>query len=820
MNPMTRERHGGVSRWAALVGGCFALRVSAAAMAQSIDPGGMPLSGDAGVVDGSASTAPATAPRVEVPGPARAASLAPAPAPASRAGATATTSTSSPSALRFVSPAPELVPSSGAPEAPSVLESIVVTAERRQSNLQNTPIAISAFSPGVLQERAIGSIRDLAGQVPNLSIARANISYTTQTYSLRGVGETDPIQEPVVAIYVDDVYQPRQLGSMLDFNDVERVEVLRGPQGTLYGRNSSAGALRVITVDPGNDLRTESSVSAGTFRAVRALTSVRGPLLRDRLAASFSFLHSARDGITFDPTLDRDVNRIAVDSARAKLRFTPTDRLDVLWTVTGTIDRSDSRSYVPATQPNVTGSCAPAAAWQCPGFATNRSYSEVNPYQHLDQASSSLRAIYNISDALELKLISAGGGFNLNPVYYDNDGVAALVQKNLIHYDDAYFTQEAQLNGKFQRLSFTSGAFYLRERFFVNRDGYSRRNTMATDPAVDPQNYAFLRAHNITVTDSLAVFGEANVELASFVTLTGGLRETLERKSFGFHNAVLDAGGGFVAPSIRGHASESWSALTPKVSLAFHWPPTALVYGTYSRGFKSGGFDNRATNLMLAERPFNPEFVNSYEVGIKSELLEHRLRANAAGFYNDYRDLQVSYTDPAYPGNSIRGNAGKAHSAGVELEAGARLSSAFSLQGSGGYLYAVYDTYKNAGGMGVNADGHPLINAPRWNFSGGATYVVPVDVPGTVRFAADVEYASAAYSSALARPQDQYPGQTFVNGTLSWTSPGERVVAVLASRNLLDSQKPVSASYTPSTGVLFYNFPDPRTVLFTLKYRL
>jgi iron complex outermembrane receptor protein len=373
------------------------------------------------------------------------------------------------------------------PETTGVLESVVVTAERRATNLQNTPIAITAFSPGVLQDRGIGSIRDLAGQVPNLSVARANISYTTQTYSLRGVGETDPIQEPVLAIYVDDVYQPRQIGSMLDFNDIERVEVLRGPQGTLYGRNSSAGALRIITADPGNQLRTEDSLTFGNFRAVKALASVRTPIIADRLAASLSFLHNQRDGITFDPTQSRDMNRIDVDAARAKLHFTPDDRWDLLLTVNGMVDRSDTRSYVPAAQPGVTGSCAPLPAWRCPGFATNRSYSEVPPYQHLDQLSGSLRTLYSITNELELKLITAGGGFNLNPVYYDNDGVAALIQKNLIHYDDGYFTQEVQLNGKYELVSFTSGLFYLRERFFVNGDGTPiPRSTPRTTPSCGP----------------------------------------------------------------------------------------------------------------------------------------------------------------------------------------------------------------------------------------------------------------------------------------------------------------------------------------------
>jgi iron complex outermembrane receptor protein len=724
----------------------------------------------------------------------------------------ASTQTAAPPAVLAV-PAPPDPGGEPAPQpaAPLVkddeLGTIVVTAQRRETNLQNTPIAISVFGPELLESRGVTSIRDLAGQVPNLYISRANISYTTQTYSLRGIGETDPIQEPVVAVYVDDVYQPRQLASMFDFNDIERVEVLRGPQGTLYGRNSSAGALRVITTDPGDELHALGSLTYGELNHTRAIASVSGPLLKRRLWAGVAFLRNRRDGTAWDPTLRRDVNRIDLDAARLKLRWTPSERWDIQATLNGMIDRSDTRSYIPANQLNSAD-------------ARRISYSEVQPYQHLDQGSSSLRAIFRANEHLELKSISSAGGFDLNPVFYDNDGEAALIQKNLIHYEDGYFTQELQLNGRYAAISFSSGLFYLHERFFVERDGYSRRNGMLTDPALNPENYAFFRAHNVTTTNSIAAFGEASLKLTEWVTLTVGLRETIEAKNFDFDNKTLDLQGNVTAQSILGEADEDWSALTPKLSAAFQWLPTLLQYFTYSRGFKSGGFDNRATLLELAQRPFDPEYVDSFETGIKTDLLGHHLRLNLAAFYNDYRDLQVAYVDPAYPGNSIRGNAGKAHSAGVEYEASARLPVGLSLQASGGYLYAVYDSYKNAGGADVNADGHRLINSPRWSFSEGATYELPLELPGDLRVGADVEWASASYTSALMRRADRIPPQLFLNAALSWLSGDGHTTVTLSSRNLLDTQKPVSTTFNPGTGVHYYNFPDPRLVLATVKYEL
>jgi iron complex outermembrane receptor protein len=689
--------------------------------------------------------------------------------------------------------------------APAV-EQVVVTAERRVTDLQKTAIAISAFNEKLLADRKIDNIRDLSGQIPNFSISRVTISHTTQTYALRGVGEADPIQEPVLAVYVDDVYIPRQIGSMVEFNDLERVEVLRGPQGTLYGRNSSAGALRVITRDPGDAFRAKAEVGLGNYGAVDVRALVEGPLVEGKLSGSLSYIHHSRDGVTFDPTLNHDVNRIDLDAYRAKLRWTPTDRLDVLLTVNALRDRSDTRSYIPVRQPGL--------------FRNDRSYSEVEPTQDLDQISGALRVQYELNDNLKLKSVTSYGGFNLSPVAYDNDGEAALIQKNLIHYNDQYVTQEVQLNGDYGKLTFTSGLFYLHERFFVQRDGYSRRNAIPADPVTTPGSYGFARAHNITNTDAYAIFGEATYALSDRLSLTGGLRWTNEEKEFTFDNKVLNLQGQVTGQSIAGQADKIFSAVTPKLSAQFQWTPDVLQYVTWSRGFKSGGFDNRATRLDLATRPFAPEKVDTYETGLKTQLFDNRARVNLAVFYNDYKDLQVSYSDPAYPGNSVRGNAGKAHTYGVELESDVRATERLSLQASVGYLFAVYDKYKNAGGLGVDADGHRLLNSPRWSVSAGVTYDVPIEIPGEIRVGLNAQYQTETYFSALQRPQDQAPAQTFLNGTVTWQSPDPRWAVQLSGRNLLNSDEPVSSTYTPSTGVYYKNFPDPRTFLVTLKYAL
>ena len=383
---------------------------------------------------------------------------------------------------------------------------------------------------------------------------------------------------------------------------------------------------------------------------------------------------------------------------------------------------------------------------------------------------------------------------------------------NLIHYNDKFVSQEVQLNGEFGDVSFTSGLFYLHERFFVERDGFSRTGTVATAPV------SRLRAHNITYTDAYAVFGEGTWKATDIFSLTAGVRGTIEKKRFVFDNKVIDNNRNVVSQSIAGEADKTWHAITPKLSLQAQWTPNLLQYLTWSRGFKSGGFDNRATRLDLATLPYDPEKVTTYEGGLKATLFGSALRSNLAVFYNDYKDLQVSFYDPAYVG-SRRGNAGKAHSWGVELENELRLSDRFSVQASGGYLKAIYDDYKGAGGAGVNADGNPLINAPKYSLSGGATYDLPLGDSGSrLRLSANAQYQSGFYANALARPQDHVPGQTFVNGSVNWVLPDERFQVGVQARNILGADKPVGSTYTPSTGVYYKNFPDPATILFNVRF--
>ena len=695
--------------------------------------------------------------------------------------------------------APAEAPVQLALAATQPLDDIIVTAERRETSLQRTPIAISAFGADTLAERKIDSIRDLAGQIPNLRIPRATIGYTTQLFSLRGVGETDPIQEPTLSVYVDDVYYPRQIGSMLDFNDVQRIEVLRGPQGTLYGRNTSAGALRVITRDPGNATEAAADIGYGSYDALKVRALLSGALAQDKLYASIAFTHYARDGTHWDPTLDEHVNGIDVNAVRAKLRWTPTETTDVQLTGDYLRDRSDTRSYTPKVQPGG-------------GYDAFVSYSEVEPMNRLDQAGASLRIKQELSQALELKSITAYRGFN-QPVDYENDGTAELAQKNLIHYRDRYLTQELQLNGNLGRLTFTLGGFYFHERFNVARDGFTRLGPLVTSPVNKIGDV------NATITDSYAIFGQATYALTDALKITAGLRGTWEKKRFDFTSNTINDARQVVAVRFTGTSDKSWNAVTPKVAIDYQFSPRILGYLSYTQGFKAGGFDNRASRLEDASRAFDPEKVRSYEGGLKTELLGRHLRANFAGFYNDYRNLQVSSYVPGLA-RTVRTNAASAETYGAEVELSASLTDRLNLQGSAGWLVARYKSFVGVAGAGTDASGNRLVNAPRRTLSGAANWTLPLPTPGTTRLGVDAQYTSAIYSNALNRPQDRIRGSAFVNALLSWTSDDEHWGASVSVKNIFETKTPQAVTYTPSTGIWYFVTGDPRTALLTLSYKL
>ncbi|MDE1164825.1 MAG: TonB-dependent receptor [Pseudomonas sp.] len=679
----------------------------------------------------------------------------------------------------------------------AALPTVTVTAEHKSEDLQKTPLAISAFDETALDNKQITSIRGLSGQVPNLTLSRQSISYSAQTYGIRGIGETDPIQESAVAVYADDLYIPRAISSMLDFNDVERVEVLRGPQGTLYGRNSSAGAIRVITRDPTQETRGFFELQGGNYNAENGRLLISGPLIDNTLFGSFSAIRLTRDGTVSDPTRHSNVNNIDIQSYRAKLRFKPDDSpWDVQLTLASTFDRGDTTSYTPF---DANGH-----------YDKFKSYSSLNPKNKLDQGSGVLRAIYSFNDNLSFKSVTAYSAFH-QPVNYDNSGQAALIQQNLILYKQNYATQDFQLNGDYDKFSFTTGVFLYREKFDADRDNLTY--SIARNRVVGQGQYS------TTNTESYALYGQGSYHLTPQLSLIAGLRFTREHKNFDFTNYGITTDRQITGVNFTAQASKSWQSTSPKVGFEYAWTPHLNQYAYVAKGFKAGGYDNRAPTQAAAEQAFSPEDVTTYETGLKGDFFDQRVRANVALFYNDYQDLQTNAYDPAL-GVNLRTNVGKAHTYGVELETITALTQALQLTANAGFLQSRYDDFQNAAGAGVDADGKHLVYSPKWNASVGLNYTIAVNLPGTWLAGTDAQFQTKSYANALNDDIQEIPQQTFWNANTRYLSADGHWTTTLAVKNLLDRAYPQSVGYIPSSGQQYYSINDPRTVTLSVRYDL
>ncbi|MEE3622612.1 TonB-dependent receptor [Nitrospirillum sp. BR 11752] len=714
-----------------------------------------------------------------------------------------------------VPPAPASV-TEAAPdlEASGGIADIVVTAEKRQTRLQETPIALTAYTADTLQDQHISTVRDLAGLVPGLTVPRGGITPTTQLFFLRGIGETDPIFDPAIAQYVDDVYIPRSIAASPLLAELERVEVLRGPQGTLYGRNTSAGAIRYITRDPNDEVRLSVDAGVGTWGAFESHGYVSGPLIANKLYASLAYGHEQHDGYTHDPTINKDVNDLNVDSARAKLKLQATEDLDIQLTLDAKRDRSTTAYYTPKNQPGG-------------GFDPSLSFAEPQPQNNSNSGGAALRITQALGDKFTLKSVTAYRLFGQAPVTYDNDGEAAVKQVNFIRYYENELTQEFQANGSWGPLDFTSGLFYLHENFSSDRNGFSYPS-LANPPQDQVGN---------TKTDSYAAYGQGDYHVTDKLTGTVGLRYTIESRDFTYRQfddtltgtRITDASGNPIVPAtatnkagaFQTKSDATWYSLTPKFAASYQWTPDLLTYASYSKGFKAGGFDNRASALINAQLPYQPEKVETYEVGVKSQWWERRLLVNLALYYNDYTNLQATATDPATL-RSRRLNAASAYTEGFELETTIQPFEGLRWDNSASYTLALYDQFPNYAGIGTSASGNRLPYAPRWTFRTAPTYTLPLAVPGQAQVGVDAQFQTLSYADVANSWQVTIPAQWNVNLFAKYTTEDERWTFSATVRNLSDRRLPQGGSYSASAAGTVWTFVEspPRTVFFKVGYKL
>ena len=750
------------------------------------------------------------------------------------------------SALLFI---PSVAAHADAPAAapePTADGDVVVTATRQATSLQKTPVAVAVFGSQQISQQNIVTARDLAGQTPGVTIPRSGITPLTQIFYVRGIGNSDPIFDPNIAQYVDDVYLPRAINGMTDLTDIERVEVLRGPQGTLFGENADAGAIRYITKIPTEQAQANFDLGYGNYNTVNGHAFVAGALLPG-LLGSLAVAHDQHDGYTRDPTIHQHVNNQQTTGARAKLLATPAPDLTLLLTADGTIDRSNSYYYIPK-QPIVGGTLKNPIYG---AFDPRVSLASQKPKNHSWSAGVSLKTSYDLNPVLTFNAITAYRGFAQDPVNYNNDGQPLVpysstvpqlvsISDNYIVYKEHEITQEFQLQGKWDRFDFTSGLYYLYENFRSNRIGYVVSPAAATPLPAYPEDQI-----GKTGTTNYAAYAQGNYQLDSRLTATLGGRYTIEHRKFDFAGIYDDFAGNPITPvpgapttTAGGYAAlndftyqgkKTWRSFTPKLGLSYQFTPAVFGYASISRGFGAGGFNNRASSLATA-LPYDQEKVTTYEAGLKTDWFDHRLRLNATGFYNDYRDLQqtASIISPVTNGLvSVRSNAGKAHTYGFELEGNAQPTPGLTLTANASYLKTEFDDFANAGTTVVNgvptlvgATGNKLPFSPQWQLSGSGSYLVPADLHGDLRVGGVITYETSYFSDVFNYAQGKVGAQSYVDAYVSWSPTGDHWTFSLTGKNLADHRHYQSIAWGGTPNLWQGPVSPPRTIFFKAAYSL
>lgn len=685
-----------------------------------------------------------------------------------------------------------------------VLEEIIVTARRSEERLQDAPVAVTALSAETLERLGAGDLGDLQASVPNLTLHEGDAS--NAVVYIRGVGQIDSLAfaDPGVGIYLDDVYLGRAQGAFLDVFDTERVEVLRGPQGTLYGRNTIGGAVKFVSRQP--DDRVEGSLEAtiGSDQRRDVKAALRGPLVPEKLAASAAVAYLSRDGYATNSVDGRDDGDQDTLAWRLALAATPSDA----WTVTLSADGSDDRPD---------NSRTPARATAVFGVAPNadpfRIDADFNDRNRLSVRGLAATIGFDANDHVSVKSITAYRTMSYD-THLDLDATAQAIFGVYVDEDQKQFSQELQANVTGDRFDGVLGLYYFREHDETISGLYGPVISLVTGSLNDQTNRSY------------AAYGQGSYHLTDALSLTGGLRYTYEEKDFRrtqeffAANATLPIRLGAGALVTNVDTGDDWASLSPKLGIDYRVDDDLMTYASMARGFKSGGFDGRS-NTPLQAVPYDPETMWSYEVGVKNRLWDGRMNLNLAAFYNDYKDLQLSSFVADTNGGfaALFTNAGQATTKGVEAELMARLSADLTLNLTGAWLDAQYDEYIGPGGADI-AHLRTPVNAPEWSGRLGLNWQRQIGDAGRLLVDGDIALRSKTYPTVSSSEVLAQGGYALINAQVAFVTDDDHWTASLAVRNLTDKRY-VSHGFdlSDSLGYQLAYYGAPRTWSLGLKYR-
>ncbi|MCC6072914.1 TonB-dependent receptor [Massilia sp. GCM10020059] len=711
---------------------------------------------------------------------------------------------------------------------------VVVTARRREETLQDVPVSVTAYSAEQLSKQGIPDITALAFSLPNTTLKSSRATNSTLTAFIRGVGQQDPLAgfESGVGIYLDDIYLARPQGAVAEIYDVERIEVLRGPQGTLYGRNTIGGAVKYVTrkLAPTTDVRVKAT--AGNHGQLDGILTASTPLSETaRVGASIAKF--TRDGFGTNLTTGQGNYDKDLTAARISAEFTPTTDLFIRIAADATQDDSNPRNGHRLIVGRTSG--APILSNV---FDTRANLTQALGHdQEVSAHGVSALIEWDISDVLTFKSVTASRrDKSYAPI--DFDSLAATDFHVPALYKNKQFSQEFQVTYTGDKLQGVAGVYYIDANAF---------NIFDTILAAPFASSTFTKGD--IDTKAWAVFADANYKINDAWSVSAGGRYTVDKREASILRQIYLGTGG--SPELgnpaavffrtdtnftNGELEREDKKFTPKVGVAYKMNDAHNVYGSFARGFKGGGFDPRmnvfGTKLSPAQARagYAPETIDTFELGLKSSFNNDRFLTNIAVFNSDYKDVQIPGSvavdtngdgrDDSFAG--VTTNAGKAKIKGFELEANARVTDNFTLSGMYSWIDAEYTRFIVAG---VDQSANRVFqNTPKNSANLRAAYDIPMPIMGrtgrlTLSGNASYKDDTNQFETTSLLDQDAY---TLWDASVVWTSANGKIRAGLHGKNLGDKEYKTGGYLFPTLGnegVLTAFYGNPRTVSATLEYR-
>lgn len=735
-----------------------------------------------------------------------------------------------------------------AQEQENALEEVIVTAQKRAESLQDVPISITAITGKVLRQDDVASLHDISVKIPNLIFSA--FSPGQPEIAIRGIGtkEDGAAASDSTVVSIDDVYIAARTAQVFDIFDLERIEVLRGPQGTLYGKNSIGGSINFVTSKPTEEFRFRLRQTVGDFSRLDTGGLISGPL-SENLLGKLSFSRRKFDGYLDNLLLNKQQGEADTIALRGQLLWKASDSVEVLFGADYSNDDLGATNREPIGSAGPLHNCgcvsdpvavnialggageAHTTLAETEGF-TDREVKGINAKVTWDQGNRQFVSItsYRKSDfnwledseglppSAPVDLTGQSGSVGAALTRPPEEGFSFDVNDSAVEYTKQ-FTQELRLMGESENgLTWVAGAFFSDEQI-VRRERFAF--TALGGPGLDQlSDYQANQENNST---SWAGYAQGTWPVNERLRITGGVRYSYEKKKILVSNERFSGIPLLLRTFDPTRAAEDWGNVSGRLAVDYSINDDVMVYGSFTTGFKTGGFTGAASTQKRATTPFGEETAISYEAGLKGLWANRRLQTNIAGFFTDYQDLQVTrffQPEGGTFGEFITENAGKAEIYGVELEFVALLTDNWEFGGNYGYLDAQFTEFTGTPDVtgGGDFSGNTLRQAPKNSLYLYSTYTIPLQDLGKIAAKVDYSFQDDMFFDPNNNPITIAPSYSLWNARLAWTSADNAWEIAAWIKNIGDKDYVQHTFSQRGSRIAFARFGPPRRYGVTVTY--